>query len=183
MRKTVLAAAAVAITMIAGAQPATAATRLEQRYTALYHHVAKKLGKDTPGRNIRRHGVRTKKGHVRPARDAELARSIRTFRRWLAPPVAPVKAGDGISANPTRAGGAYAIPSYIVMRESGGSYGAYNPTGCSGHGCIGAYQLDAAHFRAGGACAGMSTSPAGQDQCAATLWDGGRGASNWNATR
>lgn len=166
----------------ATAPTAHATTKLEHRYTALYYTVAHKLGKDTPGRNIRRHGVKTKRGS-RPARDRDLARSIRTFRRWLAPPIAPVMPGDTTSANPVKAGGAYAIPSYIVMRESGGDYGAYNATGCSGHGCIGAYQLDAAHFGSGGACAGMSTGPAGQDACAAKLWDGGRGSSNWAATR
>lgn len=67
--------------------------------------------------------------------------------------------------------GEWAVPSYIVGRESGYSYRAYNPPpgGCSGNGCIGAYQIDADWFSRG--CAGMGDpwSPAAQHQCAAYI--------------
>ena len=66
------------------------------------------------------------------------------------------------------------LPAYIVQRESGGQCNAYNPTGCSGHGCIGYAQLDQAHFWPGGTCYGLT-----YNACVSKLWAGGAGASNW----
>lgn len=69
--------------------------------------------------------------------------------------------------------GEWAVPEYIILRESGtsGFYRAYNPPpgGCSGHGCIGAYQIDADWFNRG--CAGMGDpwTPAAQHRCAAYI--------------
>jgi hypothetical protein len=76
---------------------------------------------------------------------------------------------------PVYSGGDWAIPTSIVMCESGGDYGAQNPSGA-----FGAYQLLPSHFDPGGACADLSTDPAGQDECAARLWNGGAGAGNWS---
>jgi hypothetical protein len=71
----------------------------------------------------------------------------------------------------TDATGGYAIPEYIVECESGGDAGAVNPeTGASG-----TYQIMPEHFEPGGACYGLS-----EYDCAARLWDGGAGASNWS---
>jgi hypothetical protein len=87
----------------------------------------------------------------------------------------------GTSFGGSCGGGNWVIPEYIVQRESGCSYDAYNATGCDGQGCIGAYQLHAQHFN-GGVCSDLGTDPAGQDECAARLWNGGAGAGNWAAT-
>lgn len=59
----------------------------------------------------------------------------------------------------------------IVEHESAtsGYYRAYNdpPDGCSGHGCIGAYQIDAQWFsRSCSEWAGAMWTPAGQHECA-----------------
>src|SRR3954447_2998948 len=113
--------------------PATEAKPLKVAYSDLYHAVAAKHGKRAPGRNIRRHGVRTKHG-VRDASYRELARSVRTFRRWLAPPVVTPAVSDHtpvgqVASVPSQAGGRYAIPRYIVMCESGGDYTKYNNAG------------------------------------------------------
>jgi hypothetical protein len=69
--------------------------------------------------------------------------------------------------------GEWAIPTYIVMCESGGRWDAYNPSGASGP-----YQLMPMHF--GGALA-MNQSRAAQHAKAAELWDGGRGRNHWRA--
>lgn len=184
MRKLILAASAAFLLSPVAAE----ARSLETTYTKLYRTVAKEHGKRTPGRNIVRQGVRTKRGTREPSYH-ELGRSIRTFKRWLAPPVPPALASDRApsvaSAAAVQTGGKWAIPSYIVMRESGGNYGAYNANGCvtrTSRGCIGAYQIASFHFASGGACAGMGTSPAGQDRCAATLWNES-GSSPWAQTR
>lgn len=75
----------------------------------------------------------------------------------------------------------HVVPGYILQRESGCSYDAYNPTGCGGSGCIGLYQLDAKHYNS--TCAGLDTSPAGQDECASRLSNGGTNLAPWAATR
>lgn len=59
----------------------------------------------------------------------------------------------------------------VVEHESAtsGYYKAYNPpaTGCSGHGCIGAYQIDAQWFsRSCSQWAAIMWTPAGQHECA-----------------
>ena len=67
----------------------------------------------------------------------------------------------------------WAIPTYIVMCESGGDWNAYNASGASGP-----YQLMPMHF--GGELA-MNQSRAAQHAKAAELWDGGRGKRHWEA--
>jgi septal ring factor EnvC (AmiA/AmiB activator) len=69
--------------------------------------------------------------------------------------------------------GQWAIPQAIVMCESGGNYNARNPSGA-----YGAYQIMPEHWE-GGVCSDLGRDRAGQDQCAARLWDGGSGAGNW----
>jgi hypothetical protein len=80
---------------------------------------------------------------------------------------APTSSGGCGGTTPYAGGGScWAIPYEIVACESGGDYGAYNPSGASG-----AYQLMPEH--------GCGTSAAEQDACAAELWAGGAGRSNW----
>ena len=69
--------------------------------------------------------------------------------------------------------GEWAIPTYIVMCESGGDWYAHNASGASGP-----YQIMPMHF--GGELA-MNQSRAAQHAKAAELWNGGRGRSHWAA--
>ncbi len=68
--------------------------------------------------------------------------------------------------------GEWAIPTYIVMCESGGSWTAYNASGASGP-----YQLMPLHF--GGELA-MHQSREAQHAKAAQLWNGGKGKHHWS---
>lgn len=175
--------------VVAGA-PNAEAKSLTAKYRDLRVEVVKKHGERAPGRNIVRDGVRTKHG-PRPAKNVDIAESIDTFRRWLAPPppppALPAPAASSISQAPTASlqsgatsGGACgAIPGYIVGRESGGDPNAVNPSS----GAFGCYQLMPEHFVGGGACADLGRDQAGQDECATRLWDGGAGSSNWAQTR
>lgn len=150
---------------------------LEQKYTDLRVVVVKRFGVRTAGRNIRRQGIRTPKGRVIEAKPRHLSRSIRTFRRWLAPPAPPVKQGDKISASPAYAGGKWAIPAGIVMCESGGNYHAVN---AGGSGAGGAYQIMPSTWAAhGGKGLPQNAPPAEQDRIAAQIWNGGAGRGQW----
>jgi septal ring factor EnvC (AmiA/AmiB activator) len=73
--------------------------------------------------------------------------------------------------------GGFTIPTSIVMCESGGNYGAINPSSGAG----GAYQmLPSTYEGLGGQFASPNTAPKWeQDKLAAKLWAGGQGAGNW----
>jgi len=73
--------------------------------------------------------------------------------------------------------GDFAIPQQIVMCESGGNYGALNPSSGAG----GAYQMLPETYKGlGGKYAAPHLAPKSeQDRLAAKLWDGGRGRGNW----
>ena len=73
--------------------------------------------------------------------------------------------------------GDFAIPPSIVMCESGGNYGAVNPTSGAG----GAYQMLPSTYKGlGGKYSSPQAAPKWeQDQLAAKLWNGGAGAGNW----
>jgi hypothetical protein len=86
---------------------------------------------------------------------------------------APVETTVARAAQEPDYSGEWAIPTYIVMCESGGRWDAYNPSGASGP-----YQLMPMHF--GGELA-MNQSRAAQHAKAAELWNGGRGRSHWAA--
>ena len=71
-------------------------------------------------------------------------------------------------------GGPYSIPTYIVMCESGGNYGAVNPSSGAG----GAYQILPSTWQLyGGSGAPQDAPKSTQDQIAAQIWgDSGPGA-------
>jgi peptidoglycan hydrolase CwlO-like protein len=72
--------------------------------------------------------------------------------------------------------GPYAIPTYIVMCESGGNYGALNPSSGAG----GAYQILPSTWRAyGGQGVPHQAPPAEQDRIAAMIW-ADSGPSAWS---
>src|SRR5262245_7698077 len=71
------------------------------------------------------------------------------------------------SGTPAYLGGPYAIPTYIVMCESGGNYQAFNPASGAG----GAYQILPSTWRAyGGQGAPQEASKSEQDRIAAMIW-------------
>ena len=154
---------------------------LRTTYFGVRHQVKKVHGPRAPGRNIATHGVRTRHG-VRPATDRELARSIRTFRRWLSPPAPRAAAGDvaptAFRSAASHTGGKWAIPTYIVMCESRGNYRAENP---SGPGPSGAYQITDGTWKANGGsprAPAAQASPAEQDEVAARIY-AAQGAAPW----
>ena len=73
--------------------------------------------------------------------------------------------------------GDFAIPTSIVICESGGNYNAVNPTSGAG----GAYQMLPSTYKGlGGRYSSPQAAPKWeQDQLAAKLWAGGHGAGNW----
>jgi hypothetical protein len=94
--------------------------------------------------------------------------------RQAAGPPAPSRG----TSTPTGCDG-HVVPAYIVQRESGCDYGAVNPTGCGGNGCVGLYQFDTRHFTSG-ACSDLDWhSPADQDECARRLSNGGTNLAPW----
>jgi septal ring factor EnvC (AmiA/AmiB activator) len=80
------------------------------------------------------------------------------------------------AAAPTYSGGPYAIPTYIVMCESGGNYAALNPASGAG----GAYQILPSTWRAyGGQGLPHQAPKAEQDRIAAQIW-ADSGPSAWS---
>jgi len=72
----------------------------------------------------------------------------------------------------------FAIPDYIIQRESGGNPSAYNPSGA--YGCA---QTLLSHY-SGGTCAGLDPySIDGQRECVYRLSSGGTNLAPWAATR
>lgn len=73
-------------------------------------------------------------------------------------------------------------PCYVMMRESGGSYGAFNPSGCGGNACYGKWQFSGAWAGELGLPDDLSqATPAQQDAAARQLWANGAGCRNWDA--
>lgn len=84
------------------------------------------------------------------------------------------------------AGVAWAIPEYIVYRESRCNFHSVNQTGCGGFTCVGAYQFDLRHWipqdQGGwGGCAhfGDWTVPENQHACANQMSRGGTNLAPW----
>lgn len=73
----------------------------------------------------------------------------------------------------------FAIPDYIIMRESGGNPSAYNPSGA--YGCA---QTLLSHYSPGHTCAGLDPYTIdGQRECVWRLSNGGTNLAPWAATR
>ena len=146
-------------------------------YRRLYAKVAR-TGVDDPGRNIVEDGVRRGE-KVRPARKAEVARSVRTLKKMLGVGgSASTAASSGQGAPATKAGGSSkASPALeaIAACESGG-----NPGAVGGGGQFrGKYQFDRQTWASvGGSGDPAAASEAEQDARAAQLY-AQQGASAW----
>ena len=110
--------------------------------------------------------------------------SLADLRSRVAGWTAQVRALQAAAGTPGSAAGTvqqwfgdFAIPQGIVMCESGGNYGALNPSSGAG----GAYQMLPETYKGlGGQYAAPHLAPKSeQDRLAAKLWDGGRGRGNW----
>ena len=115
------------------------------------------------------------------AREASLASLKSDISRWVTE-VQAARAAEARAASQAEAeeevgrwlGGPYAIPTYIVMCESGGNYSALNPSSGAG----GAYQILPSTWELyGGQGEPQNASKAEQDRIAAEIWaDSGPGA-------
>jgi septal ring factor EnvC (AmiA/AmiB activator) len=111
---------------------------------------------------------------------AARAASLSTLRSRIGGWVGDIEAAEAASREAAEEtvgrwlGGPYAIPSYIVMCESGGDYGAVNPSSGAG----GAYQiLPSTWALYGGRGAPQDAPKSEQDSIAAQIWaDSGPGA-------
>lgn len=94
----------------------------------------------------------------------------------------PIPAPVPSSAPRATSGGActgFAIPDYIIQRESRGDPSASNPSGA--YGCA---QTLLAHYNAGGACAGLNPYAVdGQRECVRILSKNGTDLAPWAETR
>lgn len=108
------------------------------------------------------------------AREASLATLKSSIGNWVADiQAAKAAAAERASAAEAEAevdrwlGGPYSIPSYIVICESGGNYGAVNPSSGAG----GAYQILPSTWQLyGGQGNPQDASKAEQDRIAAEIW-------------
>jgi hypothetical protein len=97
---------------------------------------------------------------------------------------AEARARRAVPAAPRSVGGTvgdctgFAIPDYIIQRESGGNPSAYNPSGA--YGCA---QTLLSHYTSG-SCRGLDPyTIEGQRQCVWILSNGGTNLAPWAATR
>jgi len=114
---------------------------------------------------------------IEAARSAALATLKSEIGAW----VDEIREAERISAEEAEAtverwlGGPYSIPTYVVMCESGGNYGAVNPSSGAG----GAYQILPSTWQLyGGKGAPQDAPKAEQDRIAAEIW-ADSGASAW----
>jgi predicted nucleic acid-binding Zn-ribbon protein len=113
---------------------------------------------------------------IRASRAATLSRLQSNISSW----VGEIQAAQQVSATQAQSqvgewlGGPYSIPSSIVMCESGGNYGAVNPSSGAG----GAYQILPSTWQLyGGKGSPQNGSKQQQDQIASQIWsDSGSGA-------
>jgi hypothetical protein len=114
---------------------------------------------------------------LRASREASLAELKMRIGEWVEE-IEAAEAASRAAAEETVGrwlGGPYSIPTYIVMCESGGNYGALNPSSGAG----GAYQiLPSTWAMYGGEGAPHEASKAEQDRIAAEIW-ADSGGSAW----
>jgi hypothetical protein len=96
--------------------------------------------------------------------------------------VPPTSTPAALATSFSPCGGTDYPPCWRVQTESRGEYGAYNPTGCGGHGCFGKWQFSGAWAGKLGLPVDIAhATPQEQDNAARLLWAGGAGCSNWSA--
>src|SRR3954451_7488511 len=149
---------------------------LRRLYAHLRLAVQHRHGTRAPGRDILKHGVKTRKG-VRAATHRDLRKSVGTFRRWLrstrATTVgAPVAMASSAQPVTSTAG----LPACAAESGTNYSTGAANTNPSSG--ATGRWQEMPMHRQPGGLCYGLSLTPAGQDACAVRIFKA-QGAGAW----
>lgn len=101
---------------------------------------------------------------------------------YVPPPAPPASTAPPVGT----AGSGCVIPQYICQRESGGNYGAVNPSSGAG----GLYQIMPSTWNAVAGQIGRPdligtppqyAAPSDQDAIATALWAGGNGCSHWSA--
>lgn len=151
----------------------------EKTYDRQYAETEDACGEGSPGRHIVDAGLGPdfdrEAGESRVRADtAQMAAMAEACRNPVgletSTNVAEAEAPVAAASPSSTATGGYAIPSYIVECESGGDYGASNPSGA-----YGAYQIMPGTASAYGC--DLST-PAGQDSCAAEIY-AAEGSSPW----
>lgn len=141
-----------------------------QKYAHLHRKWTKRNGREVVGRQIVKYGM-PKHGGARVATQEEWKATLATFARWEHPP-APSSATQAVGGNVSYGGGVPAELEAIAQCESGGDYGAVNPSS----GATGKYQILPSTAQAYGC--DLAT-PAGQDACAVEIYAGGAGRSQW----
>lgn len=114
------------------------------------------------------------------AERAEAARVAAVPKPVVVAPRAPTASSSSFAP----CDGAYP-PCWVVGKESGGNYGAFNATGCTYQGRSGCYGKWQFGWFWGGKL-GLpldlaNATPAQQDEAARILWANGAGCSNWSA--
>jgi hypothetical protein len=133
---TVCAAATICAPATAHADKADCAPSLERAYTSKYNTVRDRHGTRAPGRNIRKYGVVRRNQTIRPARCAELRKSLQQLRQLLVVPkyhplvvtaaAPPAQMPSGVETPTVAPGGTL---SAIAQCESGGNPSAVSPDG------------------------------------------------------
>ena len=179
-----LAAALVALALLA--TPAGASTQ-QEKDQFIHKFLTKQLTPEEPWAHTKE--IRVSDGFAHepvPIKDAWVRFvNEKGYVKPLPPPPVPttstpasIGATAGVEASTLYASGPYAIPTYIVMCESGGNYLAENAYSTAS----GAYQIiDGTWAGYGGYSHASHAPPAVQDAKAAELWAGGAGAFHWAA--
>lgn len=155
-------------------QQVTCKPKLKRDYRQHYRKVRHRLGRRAPGRQILKHGVRFK-GVTFVATCGELRQSRGQLEKLLvAPPVMystavpPQQPPAAVKTDFNKA----ALPSCTWAPESGGNYGAVNPSS----GAYGKYQVIPSTWAAH--CSDLGRDPSGQEECAARIW-AAQGSGAW----
>jgi hypothetical protein len=143
--------------------------RFRRDYLGL-HRNADEAGAE-PGRNILLHGVDARDGHVRPARKAELRRSVSVLEQMTAP------APRGGTVPTTQAGSADPTLAAIAACESGG-----DPTAVGGGGLYrGKYQFSYETWQSVGGTGDPAAAPEAEQDRRAAMLLARDGAGHWPA--